>query len=368
MIEWVKAHPDWAIEPRIFTNSAGSLPGLLEEARAGRAPDCANLTPPFFAAFIDNGFLQPITGYLTEDEVQNFFPYVRESSTFDDEIYTYWLQTGTRVIYYRTDLVPQAPGTWDQVREFALAAKAEDPSVDGFLFNAGRWNGTYTDLIAWYWSQGGEVADEDGKPVFHEGDNREYMLNLLYFLKDLVDSDASPQRVVNITTYRDMVEAASNGTVAIFFSTSNSWSQMEEALPEEEMAKWAVAPMPGPSADQPGQAVCSGWSVGVLTEDGDKAAMCMDFVKTVFGPDWHAATGLLPPRRSEFEEAFDEPVFQVFAEGLEQGRTTPVLPYSAALSDAFNVMIGDVLTGVAAEEALDTMAETVQAAYEDSQQ
>lgn len=371
MTNWVMNHPDWAIETRIFTNSVGSLPGLLEDARVGRGPDCANIVPEFFPIFRDNGYLQPITEFFTDDEMADFFPYIRETVRLGtEEVYAYWFYTDVRVLYYRTDLIPAAPTTWNELRDLALAAEAQDPTVDGFLFNGGRWAGTWADWISYFWSQGGVLTGENIEPIFNEGENREYMLNLLGFMKDLVDSGASPQRVVNSAAYSEFVEAASNNTVAMFMGVDSLYAQLRGALPAEEFEKWAVARLPGRTADQTAT-LSGGWSFGILTEDAEKAATCIDFLKSVYGPEFNAATGLLPSRASTYAEyeIFNTPVYQAFADALQFGHPQPITPYTPALSEAFQIMVGDVLTGAASlEAALDEMASQVQTAFESSQQ
>jgi len=370
MVNWVMEHPDWAIETRIFTNSVGSLPGLLEDVRVGRGPDCANIVPEFFPVFYENGFLQPLTDFFTAEEMDDFFPFIQRTVKLGTEdVYAYWFYTDVRVLYYRTDLVPTAPTTWDEVREFALAAEEVDPSVDGFLFNGGRWAGTWADWISHFWSQGGVLTDQENRPIFNEGENRDYMLNVLRYMQNLVDSGASPQRVANSAAYAEFVEAASNGTVAMFMALDSQYAQMKGALSEEEFAKWAVARLPGRTADQT-STLSGGWSFGVITEDAEKAAMCVDFLKSVYGSEFNATTGLLPPRASTYAEfeVFGTPIYQTFADALQYGQPQPITPYTPALSEAFQIMVGDVLTGAASpEDALDEMAAQVQAAYESSQ-
>ena len=107
-------------------------------------------------------------------------------------MYAYWFATDGRILYRRTDLVPEAPRTWDELIAAAKAAEEKDPKVDGYLFNGGRWEGTTFDNLAHFWSQGGELVDEQGKPIFGEEPHRTYMLNEMNFLKETVDSGASP--------------------------------------------------------------------------------------------------------------------------------------------------------------------------------
>ena len=105
-----------------------------------------------------------------------------------------------------------APATWDELKTAALAAAGS--GVEGVLFNGGRWEGTTFAWLAHFWSQGGDLVDDAGKPIFGEGEQREKMLKAINFYKDLVDSGAAPKRVATITDYNDFNAAALARTAA----------------------------------------------------------------------------------------------------------------------------------------------------------
>ena len=97
-------------------------------------------------------------------------------------MYAAWWATDVRFfIAGRTSC--RGPRTWDELIEYAKAAEQKDSKVDGYLFNGGRWEGTTFDNLAHFWSQGGELVDEQGQPVFGEEPNRTYMVNELDFLR-----------------------------------------------------------------------------------------------------------------------------------------------------------------------------------------
>ena len=50
---------------------------LLEEARVGRAPDCANVDF-VVPQFIEQGALKPVDQYFTEEEMHDLFPFVSD--------------------------------------------------------------------------------------------------------------------------------------------------------------------------------------------------------------------------------------------------------------------------------------------------
>src|ERR687897_2919437 len=185
--QFAEDHPDWKLELKIIPDDATTQEQarLLEAARVGRAPDCANVDSFVVPQFIDQGALKPIDEYFTEEEKQDLFPFVREVVTGEDgKMYAAWWATDLRVLYRRTDLVPEAPRTWDELIEYANAAEQKDSKVDGYLFNGGRWGGATFDNLAHFWSQGGELVDAEGKPIFGEQPHRDRMLNAFEFLKE----------------------------------------------------------------------------------------------------------------------------------------------------------------------------------------
>jgi multiple sugar transport system substrate-binding protein len=361
---WAEKHPDWKINLTIIPDAAGTenQAKLLEKARVGRAPDCASVDSFTLPLFINQKVLQPIDKYFTQEEKQALVPFAREIMTGPDgKLYAWWWQTDLRALYRRTDLVPEAPKTWDELIAAAKAAKQKDPSVDGYLFNGGRWEGTTFDNLAHFWSQGGELVDKAGNPIFAEGKNREYMLNVFRFLKRTVDEGAAPERVVTIKDYNEFLKSAQSQKVAMFQGGSFQYPTMEETLPPDEFKKWEVSALP---AMQEGQEATGtgGWTIGALTKDPKKAEMCMSLVKEIYVGGGNRVTNGLPTSEKIFADdpTFQKPIFAKFREFLPAGRARPGVPVYPEMSNQLQVAIGDVLTGQRTpEQALDAAKQAV---------
>ena len=363
-------HPDWKLELKIVPDeqSTQAQARLLEQARAGRAPDCANVDSFVVAQFIEQDALQPMDEHFDQSEVDGLFPFVKDVVVGDDgKLYAYWWATDLRLLYRRSDLVPEAPRTWDELIRAAREAEQKDPKVDGYLFNGGRWEGTVFDNLAHFWSQGGELVDEQGKPIFHEGQNREYMLNTFEFLKEAVDSGASPERVATIKDYSEFESAAQAGTVAMFQGGDFQYPPLEESLPPEEFKKWEVSFIPTMNPGDPQRTGTGGWTMGAFSDDPEKVEMCAEFTKEVYVGEGNQVTGQLPtnPEIFEQEKKFQDPIYDTFREGLKEGEARPGVPVYPEISNQLQIAIGTVLTGEATpEEALDEAADASMAAYE----
>ncbi len=366
---WARRHPEWRIDLTIIPDSQGTFQQarLLEQARVGEAPDCANVDSFAVPLFIEQGALKPVDQEFTREQIRELFPYVREQITGPDgRIYAWWWDTDLRVLYRRADLVPRAPRTWDELIDAALAAKERDPSVEGYLFNGGRWEGTFNDHLGYFFSQGGELLDDEGRPVFAEGRNREAMLEVLRFMARTVQTGAAPRRVSTVGDYDEFQTGAAGGTLAMFLGGSFQWPTLEAALPEDVFATWRVSALPGRTAGQTATST-GGWTVAALSDDPEAVAACMSIVKEIYLGPANELTGRLPTSTRLFDtlETFRTPVYRTFRRLLETGQARPGFAIYPELSNQMQIAMGDVLTGgLSPEEALDRAAERVAQSYE----
>jgi multiple sugar transport system substrate-binding protein len=350
--KFAEDHPDWQINLEYFTpDIGGEHARMLEQARAGRAPDCATVDSFQLALFIQQGALAPVTEFFTQDEIDDLFPFIKSGITGPDgNIYAWWWNTDNRLLYRNKDIVPDAPQDWAELKAAALDAAGQ--GKEGVLFNGGRWEGTTFDWLAQFWAQGGDLVDDTGKPIFGEGENREKMLKALAFYKDLVDSGAAPKRVATIKDYNDFNAAAIADTAAMFIGGHWQNFQLKEAMPPDQFAKWEASPIPGPTPDQRSTGT-GGWTLAALSKDPEKVKLCMDLLREVYMGPANNVMGQLPTRKSLFEslDAFKDPFFAIVNEALVNGRARPGVPIYPEISNQIQIMMGEVLSGTKEPEA-----------------
>jgi multiple sugar transport system substrate-binding protein len=367
--EWARKHPDWRLDLNIIPGSMTTTEQarLLEKARVGQAPDCANVDSYTVPLFIEQGVLKPLDAHFGRAAVDDLLPYVRDVVVGDDDhVYAWWFSTDLRVLYRRTDLVPEAPRTWDELIEAAREAQRKDPEVDGYLYNAGRWEAATFDNLGYFWSQDGELVDSGGQPAFAAGENREKMLAVLRFLKRTVDEGASPSRVTTILNYDEFQTAAEGGSVAMFLGGSWQWSSIEEAIGKEAMRDWEVSELPG---RRPGETATGtgGWAMGAFSDDPEKVAACASILKEIYIGRGNELTSEMPTSKRLLEslDAFQTPIFETYRRFLEHGRARPGVATYPAMSNELQIAIGSVLTGSATpEEALDTAGDRATETHE----
>jgi multiple sugar transport system substrate-binding protein len=357
--DWARAHPDTKLDVSMMPALEQHKAKLLLAAAAGRLPDVASIDSFWLPLFAAGGHLQPLNEYWPEEDRADFLPFTIDTlSDADGRILGLWHETDCRVLFYRKDLVPLPPRTWEELLQIAPAI-ARERRIAGYLYNAGRWEGTVFDNLAMFWGQGGELTDAEGRPVFGVPPHRERLVNVLAFLRDTVRTGASPRTVLANTDYHQLIGAAIAGDVAMFLGGNWQLKELEAGLSPEEFAKWDIAPIPQARADQFSTGT-GGWVWVVFARDRVKRRAAAEFILDVESPAHSArisaATGHLPVRRSVYRSSpvFADRWFSRFGEMLAFGKARPAAPIYDAISRELQLAIGDAIAGTKTpEQAVD---------------
>jgi multiple sugar transport system substrate-binding protein len=368
---WIQKHPNVRIDPLVSPgNISEAMTRLLEQAAARRAPDVAQIDgfvlPRYFP------LLQPLGAYEPRADLDDLFPFARAEMTAPDgTVRALRFTTDVRVLYYRKDLVPTPPQTWDELVD-AASRVAKEKGIAGFLYSAGRDEGAVFDtMLPWLCGQGAKLVDASGRPVLNEGKNREALLNILRFERRTVESGATPARVVTIGQSSDINRDAAAGQVAMFIGGNWQVAQLKEILPASQFAEWDIAPIPQMVKGQRGTAA-GGWAWGVFTSDPQKQRLAVDFVDAVYaGPggmaQWTKVGGYLPTRASAYNNTVfaNDPLMPKFRSMLATACSRPPFPIYTTISSELQVAAGDVVSGrKSPEDALAAVAQKVAAEYQ----
>jgi multiple sugar transport system substrate-binding protein len=260
---------------------------------------------------------------------------------------------------------PDSPATHAELIQVASEISAEH-GLDGFLFNGGRWEATTFDNLAHFWAAGGDLVDDEGRPIFGEGEHRDALITTFEFLRQAVEDGASPEAVATIMEYEEFNTAAQAGTVASFLGGHWQYGQLMDILDEDEFALWDFAPIPTPEDGQHTTGT-GGWTFGVFSEEPEIQAACMDFVRSVYYGPANVVANQLPTSTSLYDEydEFDAEHYERFNELLEDGRARPGVPVYSEISEHLQVAIGELLIGnLTPEQAVDQAYEAALDAYE----
>ena len=355
--QWARSHPGVQIEVSVMPALELHKAKLLLASAAGRLPDIASVDSFWMPLFLEHGDVRPLDPYWPAEDRADFLPFT--ISTLSDpqgHVYGLWHGTDCRVLYYRKDLVPVPPATWDELLTIASRIHRER-GIAGYLYNAGRWEAAVFDHLPMFWGQGGELVDDAGQPVFGLPPHRERMIRLMRFLRSTIETGASPRSVLANNDYQQLSSAAVAGDVAMFLGGSWQLRELEGALSPEEFARWAIADIPQ-AAGAHRSTGTGGWVWVTFAPDPERQRAAAEFLRFIESPANVARVSVptrqLPVRRSVYR---DFPVFRenqwyaTFGRMLVDGRARPAVPIYPAISEQLQLAVGAVVSGAKTPEA-----------------
>jgi multiple sugar transport system substrate-binding protein len=116
-----EANGRYTIKPELLPTDASQAREQLVRRLGAKDStiDVIGLDVVLTAEFANAGWIDPWSGKLKEQATEEVFPSVIETATFEKKLYAAPFNTNTQVLWYRKDLVPKPPATWDQMIEEA---------------------------------------------------------------------------------------------------------------------------------------------------------------------------------------------------------------------------------------------------------
>jgi multiple sugar transport system substrate-binding protein len=115
--------------------------------------------------FANAGWVEEWKGADAETVTENVFPNVIETASYEDRLYAAPFNTNTQLLWYRKDLVKEAPQTWDQMIEEAEGLK----EAGSIQVQANRYEGYMVLVNALIESAGTEILSGPEEVDLAEG-------------------------------------------------------------------------------------------------------------------------------------------------------------------------------------------------------
>jgi len=358
---------------------AGYFDALSTRLLAG-TPDIDLIFFPstYVAQFAEAGTLEPLDKYMKDAELTD--PAVFDIDDFL-AVYgykgsTYALPTdvSAHFLFYREDLIPDPPQTWDEVlevaRKYTKALNPDSPTIWGASFDAlapEEGPKIFYDLM---WSYGGFLIDEDG----NVGVNNEGAVKAMNIWKTMIDEGLiSPE--TNNWGFSEVLDALTSGTVAM---GSPFWNAaydpiLNSGTPQSKTVK--ITLVPGVKQDD-GSILRTpfqhGWTL-VMNQASENKVEAWKFLEWATGKKGgtiHAKHGGTPARASILNDpqfADTRPDFALMVETLKIARGEPAVVFYDEMHEAMNIAIAHVLSdGWEPKDALDEAAATIKQLIEDN--
>lgn len=216
--------------------------------------DLISMDVVWTAEFAEAGWVVPWPEDVAAELSQGVIPAVLETGRYDDRMYGAPLNTGSQLLWYRTDLVPEAPATWD-----AMVDAAEDlpPDVGRIEVQAARYEGYmvwFNSLLA---SAGGEILAGPTEASL-EQEPTEVALGVIARLASSTAASPSMANDREDTTSQDFLQGRAAFMVNYPFVYAAAKSDAPEVFENLGVARW-----PAVVEGQPSRVTLGGFNLGV---------------------------------------------------------------------------------------------------------
>ena len=304
------------------------------------------------AEYAAAGWLYDLTPVVDEHE-DEFIPSTVETVEYEGKKWALPYNTNAGFVYYRTNQVPQAPTTWEQVYKDAQ-------KQDGLVYQGERYEGLTVHFIELLSSAGGKVLSDDGETV--EIDSPEAR-EVLEFMGKGVEDGAVPKAV---TTYEE--ESSRRAFEAGKATYMRNWPYAYALGKESAIADdFDIATFPGFAGNE-GAGVVGGYNLGIsaYTENPEGSLAFAEFLVTP-AVQKQAMEATLPATVTEVykdpkvREAL--PFAPELLKAVEQAEARPVSPVYTQISQAIYDNVFEVLNGrTSPDEAASAMNSQIEEA------
>jgi multiple sugar transport system substrate-binding protein len=304
----------------------------LLTAFVGRAtPDLAQLGNTWIAEFQALDALAPLDARIAASAVvdpADHFAGIWQTNLIDGVLYGVPWYVDTRLLFYRRDLVPEAPTTWRQWRDAMAAVSARGDGVYGILLPINEW------------SQPVILGLQAGSPLLRDDATRGAFSGPAFrraftWYVELFQAGLAPP--VSNNEIANLYQEFARGTFAMYVTGPWNLGEFRRRLPAELQDVWATAPLPGPDAATPGVSLAGGSSLVVFRESEHQEAAwrLIEFLSAPAQQQrFFALTGDLPAHRAAWDDpALAGPRVQAFRAQLERAVPTPQLPEWEQIAD-----------------------------------
>lgn len=359
--KWNAAHPDEKVTFKEQTDQADQQHDDLVQNYQAKNPnyDVASVDVVWTAEFAAKGWLQPLKDKMAVDTAGMLKPTV-DAGSYKGTLYTAPVSSDGGILYYRTDLVPTAPKTWDEM--MGMCSIAEENGIGCFAGQYAKYEGLTVNASEAINSAGGSVLDADGKPSLNTPEAKEGLENLAtaYADGDIPKEGITFQEEQGRQAFQDgKLLFHRNWPYVYNLAATEGSSQVKDVL--------GMTALPG--KDGAGASTLGGHNAAISVYSKNKAT-ALDFVKFLVNEEnqkFFATQGSLAPvlesLYADQELVTKLPYLPVLKTSIENAVPRPVTPYYPAVTKAIQENAYSAIKGEkTVDAALSDMQKSIESA------
>ncbi|MET4004565.1 multiple sugar transport system substrate-binding protein [Arthrobacter sp. UYCu511] len=330
--KWNAAHPDEKVTFKEQSDNADQQhDDLVKNFQAKNVDyDVASVDVIWTAEFAAQGWLQPLKDTMAVS-TEGMLPATVKTGTYRDVLYTLPQTSDGGMLYYRKDLVPTPPKTWDEMMSMCPIAK--EKGIDCYAGQFAQYEGLTVNVAEAINSQGGTIVGSDGKATVNSAEAKAGLGNLVEAYK----SGNIPKQAL---TYQEEQGRQSFEDGKLMFL--RNWPYVYNLAKTDGSSTvkdtFGIAPLPG--KDGPGASTLGGHNLGVSVYSKNKAT-AKDFLAFMTSEEtqkFYSTQGTLAP---VLESLYTDPTLveklpylPVLLTSIQNAVPRPVTPFYPAVTQA----------------------------------
>jgi multiple sugar transport system substrate-binding protein len=358
--KWNAAHPN---EKATFKEQSDQADAqhddLVQHFQAKDASyDVTSVDVVWTAEFAAKGWLQPLKDSFALD-TSKLLPATVKTSTYNNTLYAAPVTSDGGMLYYRKDLVPTPPKTWDEM--ISMCSIAKKNNMDCYAGQFAKYEGLTVNAAEAINTAGGKIVGDDGKTP--EVNSPEATKGLSR-LADAYKSGNIPRQAI---TYQEEQGRQSFEAGKLLFL--RQWPYVYSLATTDGSSKvkgkFAVAPLPGDSG--PGASSLGGHNAAISAFSAHKASAFdfLKFLETEESQRWFVTQGSnAPALLSLYDDPAlvkKSPYLPVLKTSILNAVPRPVSPFYPAVTKAVQE---NAYAAIKGDKSVDQAVKDMQAAIQ----
>jgi len=360
--KWNAAHPNEKVTFKEQSDAADQQhDDLVQHFQAKDATyDVASVDVVWTAEFAAKGWLQPLKDSFALDTTK-LLPATVKTSTYNGTLFAGPASSDGGMLYYRKDLVPTPPKTWDEM--ISMCSIAKKNNMDCYAGQFAKYEGLTVNAAEAINTAGGKIVGDDGKtpqvnsPEAAKGLSR---------LADAYKNGNIPKQAI---TYQEEQgrQSFEAGKLLFLRNWPYVYGLAQTDGSSKVKGKFAVAPLPGESG--PGASSLGGHNTAI-SAFSDHKATAFDFLKFYESEETQHFLALQGSLAPVIASQYDDPALikklpylPVLKTSIENAVPRPVTPFYPAVTKAVQDNAYAAIKGdKSVQQSLTDMQAAIQAA------
>ena len=220
----------------------------------------------WLAKYAAAGWLRPLDQWFTQADIDQLVPGAQIGNNFDGHLLRWPFGADIGLLYWRTDLMENAPKTPDELTEIVKNLTEEGYVNHGFVWQGRQYEGLICDYLEVLKGFGGDwLSSETGEPDL----TSQEAMQAASWLRSLINNSLTPKAVTNFAE-QESLQVFKSGDAALMRNWPYAWAELQK--PESAVrGKIGIAPMVSIPTEQ-SRATLGSWGFSILNESSHPEA------------------------------------------------------------------------------------------------